>query len=149
MVRSRIAALPKRSRRSLSDVLAPASTAPPSGPSQADVDDKPSPPKRPHKGPGVKLWGFVRRHEDARETAVQSELMPQDIAIWYDKKRSRFEIVADHKVIDDLAPVEFVQFVRALRYSNNQILFKFDNRVDGTAGRPVSVWSSQPRSGAA
>jgi hypothetical protein len=113
------------------------------------ASDAPAAAKQPHKGPGVKLWGFVRRHEDTREKAAAFELMPQDIAIWYDKKRNHFEIVSDHKVIDDLAPVEFVQFVRALRYSTTQILFKFENRCDGTAGQPVCVWSTPIRPGAA
>ena len=69
----------------------------------------------------------------------------QDIAICYDRIRCRFQIMSDEAVIDDLAPVEFVQFVRALRYSTNQILFKFENQNDGSAGRPICVWNNHPR----
>jgi hypothetical protein len=95
---------------------------------------------------GVRLWGFVRRQEDVREKTP--ELLPQDIVIWYDNKRCRFEIVSDQTVVDDLAPVEFVQFVRALQYSTTQILFKFENRHDGSVGRPVCVWLAPLVSGA-
>jgi hypothetical protein len=97
--------------------------------------------RRPRKGLGMRLWGFVRRHEDTLDNVAGSELLPQDIEIWYDRKRCRFQVISAQKVIDDLAPVEFVQFVRALRYSSTQILFKFDYHQDGTAGRPVRVWS--------
>ena len=92
----------------------------------------------------MRLWGFVRRHEDAHQKTSAAELLMQDIAICYDRIRCRFQILSDEAVIDDLAPVEFVQFVRALRYSNNQILFKFDLN-DGSAGRAVCVWNNQPR----
>lgn len=107
------------------------------------------PVRRHRKGPGARLWGFVRRHEDAKDKTIGSELLPQDIALWYDRRHNRFQVVADHKVIDDLAPVEFVQFVRALRFSATQILFKFENRHDGTAGRPLRVWSAPLHPGAA
>jgi hypothetical protein len=147
MGRPRVATLPKRRRQTLSDILASAPAEPPNVVGHATPADDasafaPTAPNRPHKGPGAKLWGFVRRHEDIRDKVTAFAMMPQDIAIWYDKKRNRFEIVADHKVIDDLAPVEFVQFVRKLRYSATRILFKFESRSDGTAGRPVCVWSA-------
>jgi hypothetical protein len=101
---------------------------------------KGAPRKRQQPVPsGSRLWGFVRREEVGREK--DPGLMPDDFAIWYDSKRCRFVIVADKTLIDDLAPVEFVQFVRELRHSTSQSLFKFENRHDGSAGRPIRVWS--------
>jgi hypothetical protein len=150
MVKSRVTTLPKRGRRSLSEILGPVLDRRAAEAVRSETKDPASAKataatNRPYKGPGVKLWGFVRRHQDVQEKAAGSELLPQDIAIWFDRKRSRFEIVAERKVIDDLAPMEFVQFVRALRYSTTQILFKFENRSDGTDGRPVCVWSRPTR----
>jgi hypothetical protein len=46
--------------------------------------------------------------------------------------------VADEKLMDDLAPIEFIQFIRAFRHSTTQILFKF--RYDGSARQPYMVW---------
>ncbi len=140
MVKSSVAALsPATSRKHKSENH-------PARPSAAaDQDEKikliqkePAPKRPKQRLAGVRLWGFVRRQEDVHE---KTELLTQDIAIWYDKKRGRFQIVSEQKVVDDLAPVEFVQFVRALRFSATQILFKFENRHDGSVGRPVCVWS--------
>jgi hypothetical protein len=154
MVKSRVPTLPKRGRRSLSEILGPVldrrtAEAVRSEAKSPTTAKAAAATNRPHKGPDVKLWGFVRRHEDVQEKAAGFDLLPQDIAIWFDRKRSRFEIVAARKVIDDLAPMEFVQFVRALRFSTTQILFKFENRSDVTDGRPVRVWSAALRPSAA
>jgi hypothetical protein len=111
---------------------------------EADNDDPTSSgslTRRQRTGPGVRLWGFVRRQVDAQETTPGSDLLPQDISLWYDRNDSRFQVISDQKVIDDLAPIEFAQFVRAMRFSTNQVLFKFENRQDGTSGRPIRVWS--------
>jgi hypothetical protein len=111
-------------------------------PASREEDVKSPAQRRLRKGPGVRLWGYVRRHEDIQDNAAGSELLPQDISLWYDRTHSRFQVISDQKVIDDLAPVEFGQFVRALRFSTTQILFKFENSHDGTTGRPVRVWST-------
>lgn len=150
MVRSNVAASSSaRSRNHKAEKPAqPAATTGQNDKAQAP-DKRPAVRQRPKGAPGVRLWGFVRRHEDAREKTAASELLTHDIAIWYDEKRCRFQVVSDHKIIDDLAPSEFVQFVRALRYSTTQILFKFENRHDGTAGRPLCVWSTPQATSAA
>jgi hypothetical protein len=113
-------------------------------PTAADNDDPTSSDsltRHQRTGPGVRLWGFVRRQEDAQETIPGSDLLPKDISLWYDRNESRFQVISDQKVIDDLAPIEFAQFVRAMRFSTSQVLFKFENRQDGTSGRPIRVWS--------
>ena len=108
-----------------------------------DPTDSGSPARRQRTGPSVRLWGFVRRQEDVQEKAPGSDLLPQDISLWYDRNVSRFQVISDKKVLDDLAPIEFAQFVRAMRFSTNQVLFKFENRQDGSSGRPIRVWSRQ------
>ena len=68
------------------------------------------------------------------------ELTESDVSLWLDRERYRFLVVVDKVVTDDLAPIEFVQFVRELRHSTTQILFKFETRLDGSVGRPFCVW---------
>jgi hypothetical protein len=68
------------------------------------------------------------------------DMAPQDIGLWLDERRCRFLIAADKRVIDDLAPVEFAQFVHKLRHSTTQILYKYETRYDGVAGRAYCVW---------
>jgi len=97
-------------------------------------------PQRHVSPTGALLWGFVRRSDDVQDRVSEVGLLPHDIAIWYDDKRCRFQIASHNKEIDDLAPVEFVQFVRALRFSPSQVLFKIENHHDGSSGRPVCVW---------
>ena len=104
------------------------------------ADEPPARERQRTRAAGVRLWGFVRRQQDMREPTPA--LLTQDIAIWHDRKRGRFQVVSDEKVVDDLAPIEFVQFVRALRYSAVQKLFKYENQHDGTAGRAVMVWAT-------
>lgn len=61
-----------------------------------------------------------------------------DIGLWLDEKRCRFLVVADKKLMDDLAPIEFIQFIRAFRHSTTQILYKF--RYDGAGRQSFMVW---------
>jgi hypothetical protein len=88
----------------------------------------------------ARLWGFVRRGR--MERGEKAELSISDTSLWLDRERCRFLIVAEKVIKDDLAPVEFVQFVRELRHSTSQVLFKFEMRHDGTVGRPFCVWPS-------
>lgn len=88
--------------------------------------------------PRSRLWGFVRSIDEAGERSL--DMTTQDVGLWLDEKRCRFLIAADKKVIDDLAPIEFAQLVRKLRHSTTQILYKYETRYDGLAGRPVCVW---------
>ncbi len=64
----------------------------------------------------------------------------QEVGLWLDQENCRFLIAVDKIVIDELVPIEFAQFVRALRHSTTQILFKFEIRDDGSV-RPFNVWS--------
>ena len=93
--------------------------------------------------PRSRLWGFVRSNDGGIDEAggKRLDMTPQDIGLWLDERRCRFLIAANKKVIDDLAPIEFAQFVRKLRHSTTQVLFKYETRHDGTAGRPRCVWS--------
>lgn len=99
--------------------------------------------KRIHKRvpPRSRLWGFVRNTHEAGDNSP--DMTAQDIGLWLDERRCRFLVAADKKVIDDLAPVEFAQLVRKLRHSTTQILYKYETRHDGLAGRPRCVWPSQ------
>jgi hypothetical protein len=134
MYRPRVAAKKARSRGAIvEDRIQAARTA------TATHDSTSSDPstRHPRTGPGVRLWGFVRRQEDAQEKMSDANLLPQDISLWYDRNDSRFQVISDKKVIDDLAPIEFA---RAMRFSTTQVLFKFENRHDGSSGRPIRVW---------
>lgn len=88
--------------------------------------------------PQARQWGFIRRMEsgDGNDPASSA----QEVELWLDEEKCRFLIAVDKIVIDDLAPIEFAQFVRALRHSTTQILFKFEIRNDGSV-RPYNVWS--------
>jgi hypothetical protein len=88
----------------------------------------------------ARLWGFVRRGKvESQKGVILSE---SDVSLWLDQQRCRFLVVAEKVVKDDLAPVEFVQFVRELRHSTSQVLFKFEILHDGKVGRPFCVWPS-------
>jgi hypothetical protein len=88
--------------------------------------------------PNARLWGFVRHTRDRMER--DPELKETDVRLWLDGDRCRFLVARNRVVKDDLAPIEFVQFVRELRHSTTQLLFKYETRGDGAVGRPVCVW---------
>jgi len=93
----------------------------------------------------ARLWGFVRHFDfgDALkgEDGKSVELAEQDASLWWDGERQRFLIVSENRIIDDLAPLQFIQFVRELRDVTNRILFKFERKQDGSAGRAQRVWA--------
>jgi hypothetical protein len=104
-----------------------------------------TPPSRPTSVPdNSRLWGFVRelQLEDVLkgDGDKNATLMSTDTTLWWDDVRHRFLIATDEKVIDDLSPLQFVQFVRELRDITNRILFKIERRPDGSAGRTHRVW---------
>jgi hypothetical protein len=85
------------------------------------------------------LWGFVRRTaNDKDDSAVLRET---DIRLWLDEKRYRFLVAAGPLVKDDLAPLEFVQFIRELKHSTSQTLFKLGNSFVRSPRRATPVWS--------
>jgi hypothetical protein len=118
MRQSSVAACPVEGREELEDI------------SCQDVQRQVPPDARP--------WGFIRR--GTVPNGEDPVPMESDVSLWLDRERYRFLVVADKVVKDDLAPIEFVQFVRELRHSTTQILFKYEIRLDGSVGRPFSVW---------
>jgi len=93
----------------------------------------------------ARLWGFVRHlslqeilNGDGGKTAAPAE---QDAKLWWDVDRHRFLVVSEDVIIDDLSPLQFVQFVRELRDVTSRILYKFERRNDGSTGRAHRVWS--------
>jgi hypothetical protein len=93
----------------------------------------------------ARLWGFVRHLSledtikgEANKDAVLAE---QDAKLLWDVDRHRFLIVSEEAIVDDLSPLQFVQFVRELRDVASRILFKFERRDDGSTGRAHRVWS--------
>jgi hypothetical protein len=120
-------------------------------PSQARKQSAPdvAEPKRPEqKGKipnSARLWGFVRHLSledtlkgEANKDAILAE---QDARLLWDVDRHRFLVVSEEAIIDDLSPLQFVQFVRELRDVTSRILFKFERRDDGSTGRAHRVWS--------
>ena len=89
--------------------------------------------------PHARLWGFVRRVEDGH--LRNAELMAQDTTLWYDRDRHRFLVAFDKLIMDDLAPLEFVHFIRKMRGVSTRVLFKLEARLNGKAGRARRVWS--------
>jgi hypothetical protein len=87
---------------------------------------------------GARLWGFIRHGQPKKEPVKLTE---SDISLWYHQEHCRFFVLADKGVKDVLAPVEFVQFIRELRHSTSQVLFKFETGLDGSVGRPYCVWA--------
>jgi hypothetical protein len=94
---------------------------------------------------GARLWGFVRHFDFGEalkgEDTKSVELAEQDASLWWDGERQRFLIVSENRIIDDLAPLQFIQFVRELRDVTSRILFKFERKQDGSAGRAQRVWA--------
>jgi hypothetical protein len=93
----------------------------------------------------ARLWGFVRelnpgetRDIAPRKNAKQAD---RDVGIWWDVERGRFLIAVANQVIDDVSPLQFVQFVRQLRYVTSRILFKCERRCDATIGPASRVWA--------
>ena len=90
-------------------------------------------------------WGFVRNLDTGDDLAARaaSNHAPteRDATLWWDKERSRFLVVMNDRIIDDLAPLQFVQFVRQLRHASSRILFKYERRPDGATGRAARVWA--------
>jgi hypothetical protein len=111
----------------------------------ADVAEKKRPEQKDQIPDGARLWGFVRHLSledtlkgEANKDAVLAE---QDARLLWDVDRHRFLVVSEEAIIDDLSPLQFVQFVRELRDVTSRILFKFERREDGSTGRAHRVWS--------
>ena len=98
----------------------------------AEQEDKRLPEK-------VRLWGFVRRTaNDKDDNAV---LRDTDVGLWLDEPRCRFLVAAGQAVKDDLAPLEFIQFIRELKHSHSQTLFKLGSTFERSPRRATPVWS--------
>ena len=92
----------------------------------------------------ARAWGFVRNLQIAPTTREQSrEVKPaeKDVTLWLDEERYRFLVATDQRVIDDLSPLQFVQFVRQLRHVTSRILFKYERQPNGSA-RALRVWAA-------
>jgi hypothetical protein len=87
----------------------------------------------------ARLWGFVRRTANENDNSVG--LRDTDVALWLDEESYRFLVAAGRAVKDDLAPMEFIQFIRKLKHSHSQTLFKLGNSFDRTPRRATVVWS--------
>jgi len=98
----------------------------------AEQEDKRLPEK-------VRLWGFVRR--TANEKDDSAALRDTDVGLWLDEPRYRFLVAAGQVVKDDLAPLEFIQFIRELKHSHSQTLFKLGNSFERSPRRATPVWS--------
>jgi hypothetical protein len=129
-----------RSRASAKDAREAAAVASRASELDGGLPSRPAP--VPHN---ARLWGFVRELEledvlkgDGDKNAT---LLSTDTTLWWDDVRHRFLIATDDKIIDDLSPLQFVQFIRELRDMSNRILFKIERRPDGSAGRPHRVWA--------
>jgi hypothetical protein len=86
----------------------------------------------------ARLWGFVRRTANERDDGAS--LKETDVALWLDENCYRFLVAAGRSVKDDLAPLEFVQFIRELRHSRSQTLFKLGNSFVRSPPRATVVW---------
>ena len=93
--------------------------------------------------PHARPWGFVRHlavgetlNANAAKNAAPQE---HDATLWWDADQHRFLVVSENWVIDDLLPLQFVQFVRQLRDVTSRILFKFERREDGSTGRAYRI----------
>jgi hypothetical protein len=98
----------------------------------ADLEEKRIPEK-------AFLWGFVRR--TANEKDDSAGLRETDVALWLDETRYRFVVAAGRAVKDDLAPLEFIQFIREFKHSRSQTLFKVGNSFERSPRRATPVWS--------
>jgi hypothetical protein len=105
-----------------------------------------SPKKRKERlPPGARPWGFVRHLNDGETLAAEASknVKPAqyDATLWWHEERYRFLIAVEKLVIDDLSPLQFVQFVRELRHVTGRVLFKYERRHDGSTGGAYRVWS--------
>jgi hypothetical protein len=148
MKRSRVATLSKTTNPDQIEHPAPRSPGLPgeSGDPIAPLAAGKPRPERKEKIPeSARLWGFVRQLslEEALNGEASDGTTPSepDTSLWWDVERHRFLVVSQDLVIDDLAPLQFVQFVRELRDVTNRILFKYERRQDGSTGRAHRVWS--------
>jgi hypothetical protein len=105
-----------------------------------------APPVRNQRVPDrARAWGFVRnlQHgESAKKQPRDIKPAEKDVTLWLDEERYRFLVAADRRVVDDLSPIQFVQFVRQLRHVTSQILFKYEREPNGAAGRALRVWAA-------
>ena len=86
----------------------------------------------------ARFWGFVRRTANEKDDSASPR--ETDVGLWLDETRYRFLVAAGRSVKDDLAPLEFVQFIRELKHSNSQTLFKLGNSFDRSPARATAVW---------
>jgi hypothetical protein len=112
---------------------------------QAELAEKRRPERKEKVPENARLWGFVRHLSleetlkgEANKSAIPAE---HDAKLLWDVDRHRFLIVSEQAIVDDLSPLQFVQFVRELRDVTSRILFKFERRDDGSTGRAYRVWS--------
>ena len=105
---------------------------PEAGPQAAEVGDKRVP-------QGARLWGFVRRTANERDDSAA--LRESDVGLWMDEERCRFVVAAGKAIKDDLAPLEFIQFIRELKHSHSQTLFKVGNCFQRSPARATPVWT--------
>jgi len=74
------------------------------------------------------------------EVNAEESPIEQDTKLWFDQARFRFLIATDMAIIDDLSPMEFIQFVREMREVKTKVVFKFETKNDGTNGRARRIW---------
>lgn len=96
-------------------------------------------PDEKHVPAKARLWGFVRR--TANEKDDSAAVRETDVALWLDEDCYRFLVAAGRIVKDDLAPLEFIQFIRELKHSRSQTLFKLGSSFDRTPRRATAVWT--------
>jgi hypothetical protein len=93
----------------------------------------------------ARAWGFVRnlRPGEGTPSELPQDLKPSenDVTLWLDEERFRFLVASGQRVIDDLSPLQFVQFVRELRHVTSRILFKYDRQTSGPPQRAFRVWA--------
>jgi hypothetical protein len=94
----------------------------------------------------ARAWGFVRnlRPGQGAPSELPQNLKPteNDVTLWLDEERFRFLVASGQRVIDDLSPLQFVQFVRELRHVTSRVLFKYDRQSGGPAQRAFRVWAA-------
>jgi len=93
----------------------------------------------------ARAWGFVRnlRPGEGPPSEQAQDIKPSesDVTLWLDEERFRFLVASGQRVIDDLSPLQFVQFVRELRHVTSRILFKYDRQSTGPTQRAFRVWA--------
>jgi hypothetical protein len=148
MKRSPVTTLSKTTNPDQIDDPVPCSPGPPGkigDPIAPPAAEKPRPERKEKIPETARPWGFVRHLslEEALNGEASDDTAPSepDTSLWWDVDRHRFLVASQDLVIDDLAPLQFVQFVRELRDVTNRILFKYERRQDGSTGRAHRVWS--------